>query len=127
METLTILLALLTSVIMCAAVYFYADSRSKSLWIARLQDLLETQRKEMREWQNKALVKHGTPPLDKGVAKMSKTKQQEITPKVVTRQQLEYRDADPMTTPINIHAHDVSYQRVGRTVEKVAEIIAAHK
>lgn len=127
MEIGTIILALFAGVIMCAAVYYYADSRSKSFWIARLQDQLEVQRKEMREWQNKALVKHGTVPLDKHPTKMSKAKKQEITPKVVTRQQLEYRETDPMTTPVTIHAHDVSYQRVGRTVEKVAEIIAAHK
>lgn len=123
METLTIL----NGVIIAIAVYCMAVARSKTLWIQRLQDELEVQRKELREWQNKALVRHGTTPLDKKTMETSKVKQQEITPKVVTRQQLEYRDTDPMQSPVTIHATDVSYQRVARTVEKAAEIIAAHK
>lgn len=124
METWTII----NGVILALAVYCFADARDKRRWIVRLQDELDTQRKELREWQNKALLRHGAAPLDKKPTRM--VKQQEITPKVVTRQQLEYRDEQPMQVPINIHAHDVSYQRVAKTtgtVEKVAEIIAAHK
>jgi hypothetical protein len=121
METWTII----NGVIIAVAVYCFADAHGKRKWIARLQEELQVQRKELREWQNKALLRHGTAPLDKKPTRMAK--QQEITPKVVTRQQLEYRDEQPMQTPINIHAHDVSYQRVSKTVEKAAEIIAAHK
>ena len=123
METLTIL----NGVIIAIAVYCMAVARSKTLWIQRLQNELEVQRKELREWQNKALIKHGSAPLDKQHTVSKTVKQQEITPKVVTRQQLEYRDTDPMQSPVTIHANDVSYQRVARTVEKAKEIIEAHK
>jgi hypothetical protein len=127
METIGLAQILLIGAIIALAVYYFADARSKSRWVNKLEEQLEVQRKELREWQNKALVKHGSSALDKQAAKTSKVKSQEITPKVVTRQQLEYRDTDPMQTPINIHATDVSYQRVAKTVEKAAEIIAANK
>lgn len=124
---MTLAQILLIGAIIAVAVYYFAESRSKSRWLSELQEQLKVQRKELREWQNKALVKHGSSPLDKSPSRMSKAKPQEITPKVVTRQQLEYRDADPMQTAVTIHANDVSYQRVAKTVEKAAEIIAAHK
>lgn len=130
METVTSIHLFLYGVIIASAVYCYADARSKDRWIKRLERLLDEQRKEMRTWQNKALIKHGSGPLEQKASRIGKPKQQEITPKVITRQQLEYRDADTMQNPINIHAHDVSYQRVARlndTVERVAEVIAAHK
>lgn len=113
--------------IIAVAVYYFAESRSKSRWLKQLESQLEAQRKELREWQNKALTRHGSTPLDRQKPTASKAKSHEITPKVITRQQLEYREADPMQTPITIHATDVSYQRVAKTVEKAAEIIAAHK
>lgn len=126
MEALTII----NGAIIAVAVYCLADAVGKRKWIERLQEDLKVQRQELREWQNKALTRHGSTPLDKKPTSVSKAKQQEVTPKVVTRQQLEYREADPMQTPITIHANDISYQRVARTnetVEQVAEIIAAHK
>lgn len=127
---MTYTLIIINGVIIALAVYLYAASIHKSLWIKHLQRELEVKHKELREWQNKALLKHGTSPLDRQATRAGKMKKQEITPKVVTRQQLEYREADSMQTPINIHANDVSYQRVARTeqaVEKVGEIIAAYK
>lgn len=127
METLTLAHLFLIGVIIAVAGYYFAEARSKTRWLNELKELLEVQRKELREWQNKALLKHGSSPLDKQVRPMTKAKVQDITPKVVTRQQLEYRDSDPVQTPITIHAADVSYQRVAKTVEKAAEIIAAHK
>lgn len=123
-------LIIFCGVIIAVAVYCFAYAQGKLFWIKRLEQELEVMRKEMREWQNKALLKHGNSPLGQKATSVSKVKHQEITPKVVTRQQLEYRDTDSMQTPINIHANDVSYQRVARTaptVEKVAEIFAAHK
>lgn len=115
-------------VIIAAAVFFYADARLKARWIVKMMDDVKHLRIELREWQNKALVRSGASPLDKAATKRTNPKHQEITPKVVTRQQLEYRvDADNGQTPVTIHAHDVSYSRVARTVEKAAEIIAAHK
>jgi hypothetical protein len=127
METVTVIQILFNGAIIAMAVYFFASSRNKSYWLKQLKEQLEVQRKELREWQNKALVKHGSKPFDSPSKTSSKVKSQEITPKVVTRQQLEYRETDPMQTPINIHATDVSYQRVAKTIEKAAEIIAAHK
>lgn len=127
METVVVPQILLIGAIIALAVYYFADSRSKGRWVIKLEEQLEVQRKELREWQNKALIKHGSTSLDKQVTKVGKSKPQDITPKVVTRQQLEYRDGDAMQTPITIHANDVSYQRVAKTVEKAAEIIAAHK
>lgn len=125
METVTYLIFI--GVIIALAVYWFADAKSKAKWIQRLQSELEVQRKELREWQNKALIKHGSVPLDKQKARPMRMGQQEITPKVITRQQLEYRETQPMQTPINIHATDVKYQRVAQTVEKAAEIIEAHR
>lgn len=107
--------------------YWFADSRNKHHWIVQLQEQLDSQKKEMREWQNKALVRSGGGSLDSKATVATATKTQEITPKVVTRQQLEHRDTQPMANPVTIHAHDVSYQRVGKTLEAVAEIIEAHK
>lgn len=127
METITLAQLFVIGGIIALAVYYFADSRSKSRWLKQLERQLEVQRKELREWQNKALTRSGSTPLDKVKAMANLSKSHEITPKVITRQQLEYRDADPMQTPITIHANDVSYQRVAKTVEKVAEIIAAHK
>lgn len=124
---MTIIELFAISAIIAVAVYYFADSRSKSRWLKQLERQLEVQRKELREWQNKALTRHGSTPLDKQKVAASKAKSHEITPKVITRQQLEYREADPMQSPITIHANDVSYQRVAKTVEKAAEIIAAHK
>jgi hypothetical protein len=126
-ETITLAQLFVIGGIIALAVYYFADSRSKSRWLKQLERQLEVQRKELREWQNKALTRSGSTPLDKVKAMANLSKSHEITPKVITRQQLEYRDADPMQTPITIHANDVSYQRVAKTVEKVAEIIAAHK
>ena len=127
METVVVPQILLIGAIIALAVYYFADSRSKGRWVIKLEEQLEVQRKELREWQNKALIKHGSAPLDKQHTVSKTVKQQEITPKVVTRQQLEYRDTDPMQSPVTIHANDVSYQRVARTVEKAKEIIEAHK
>lgn len=127
METITVIQILFIGAIIAMAVYFFANSRNKSHWIKQLQEQLKVERKELREWQNRALVKHGSKPFDTGAQTSQKVKSQEITPKVVTRQQLEYRDADPVQTPINIHATEVSYQRVAKTIEKAAEIIEAHK
>jgi hypothetical protein len=127
METLTYPQILFIGAIIAVAVYFFSQSRSKSFWIKELEQELKVRRKELQDWQNKALIKHGSSPLTKQPFKASKAKTQEITPKVITRQQLEYREADPMQTPINIHATEVSYQRVAGTVEKAAEIIAAHR
>lgn len=127
METVTLQQIIFIGAIIAAAMYCFADSRSKAKWIKDLNGRLEAQSKELREWQNKALIKHGSTALDKQPHKTSKAKSQEITPKVVTRQQLEYRETDPSVTPITIHAQNVSYQRVAKTVEQAAEIIAAHK
>lgn len=107
--------------------YCFADARNKSRWIKQLEEQLNHQRKEMREWQNKALMRSGGGLLDAKPSTNTPPKTQEITPKVVTRQQLEHRDSQPMATPVTIHAHDVNYQRVGKTLETVAEIIEAHK
>lgn len=129
METLSVVQFILSGVIIATAVYYFADARSKARWINDLQSELARQREEMREWQNKALVRHGSTPIGQQPARPAQTGKQEITPKVVTRQQLEYRneDTEQPAQPVTIHAHDVSYSRVARSVEKAAEIIAAHK
>lgn len=126
METLSVILVILCSAIMAAAMYWFADVRAKATLIALLQEQLKAQKEEMREWQNKALTRSGGGSLDQKPTPIP-VKTQEITPKVVTRQQLEYREQEPMQTPVTIHAHDINYQRVGKTVEQVAEIINAHK
>lgn len=127
MEALSVLHVFAYGAIIASAVYCFADARNKGRWISKLEKQLEEQHQELKQWQDKALIKHGSTPFVDKPKRMGTPKQQEITPKVVTRQQLEYRDADPKQSPVNIHAHDVSYQRVARTVEKVAEIIDAHK
>ena len=127
METVIVILSILCSAIMAAAMYCFADSRSKSKWIEQLEQQLTHHRTELREWQNKALMRSGGGSLGAKAPTNPAPKTQEITPKVVTRQQLEHRDSQPMATPVTIHAHDVSYQRVGKTLETVAEIIEAHK
>jgi hypothetical protein len=127
METVTVIQIIICGAILAAAVYCYADARAQRE-LARLLALqLDAQRKELREWQNKTLTRHGVGSLDPKPFKASKAKQQDITPKVVTRQQMEYRQNPDAAPHVSIHAHDVSYQRVARTVEKAAEIIAAHK
>lgn len=129
MEAVGLVQLCVSGVIIATAVYYFADSRSKARWINRLTRELEKQQKELREWQNKALVRHGSTPIGSSPTKAYKSSKQEVTPKVVTRQQLEYRneDAEASAQPVTIHAHDVSYSRVARTVEKAAEIIAAHR
>ena len=127
METITVILLIFCSAIMAAAMYWFADARNKTRWVNDLQEQLKAQKQEMREWQNKALMRSGGGLLDQKAQPVNPPKTQEITPKVVTRQQLEYRETEPMATPVTIHAHDISYQRVGKTVEQVAEIIASHK
>jgi hypothetical protein len=127
MEALTFIQIFFIGAIISVAMYALADARSKGRWITRLEVELDAKRKELREWQNKALIKHGSTALDKTNNPIGKAKTQEITPKVITRQQLEFRDTEPMQMPINIHATDVSYQRVAKTIEKAAEIIAAHR
>lgn len=115
-------------VIIAAVGYFFAEARAKSRWHDKMSDDIRHLRAELREWQNKALIKHGSSPLDAKSAKRTQVGTQEITPKVVTRQQLEYRVETPaQQSPVNIHAQNVSYSRVARTVEKAAEIIEAHK
>jgi len=125
-ETLSVILVFCSGAIMALASYWYADARSKTKWITQLESQLESQKKEMREWQNKALVRSGGGSLD-AKATPATPKTQEITPRVVTRQQLEHRESDAVATPVTIHAHDVSYPRVNKTLEQVAEIIEAHK
>jgi len=128
MENLTMVEIFAFGVIIAAVGYFYADARAKAQWNEKLSDEIKHLRKEMREWQNKALIKHGTSPLDAKAVKKMTVGTQEITPKVVTRQQLEHRLEQPsQQSTVNIHAHDVSYSRVARTVEKAAEIIDAYK
>lgn len=127
MEALTLVELSVCSAIIATAVYYFADSRNKAKWIAKLTAERKQQQAELKEWQNKALVRHGSTPLGPQVQRVGKSRTQEITPKVVTRQQLEYRNDDPVAQPVTIHAHDVSYSRVARNIEKSAEIIAAHK
>lgn len=129
MEAIGLIELSVCSAIIATAVYFFADARSKAKWIERLTAELKQQQRVLQDWQDKALVRHGSTPMHTPTSKAKKPQQQEITPKVVTRQQLEYRneDTDAVSQPVTIHAHDVSYSRVARTVEKAAEIIAAHK
>lgn len=128
METITVTLVLLCGAIISAVAYLSAQNRSKDAFISHLQQLLDAQRKEMRDWQSKALMRSGGGALTpKTIKAPTSKKTKEITPKVITRQQLEYREADPMMTPITIHADKINYSRVATAVEKAAEIIEAHK
>lgn len=127
METITFTLVLVCGAIISAVAYLSAQNRSKDAFIKHLQQLLDAQRKEMRDWQSKALMRSGGGVLRTEPTKMPTKKSKEITPKVITRQQLEYREAEPMITPITIHADKINYSRVAAAVEKAAEIIEAHK
>jgi hypothetical protein len=128
MENLTIVEMFAFGVIIATAMFCYADARLKARWIVKMSEEAKELRKEMREWQNKALIRNGASPLDKTASLKKQAVNREITPKIVTRQQLEYRVEDEGSpNPVTIHAHDVSSSRVARTVEKAAEIIAAHK
>ena len=129
METVGVAELVVCSAIIATAAYCFAEARNQARWSKKLTHMIERQQAELREWQNKALVRHGSTAIGQTPKTAKKAQTQEITPKVVTRQQLEYRNEDTEATaqPVTIHAHDVNYSRVARTVEKAAEIIAAHK
>jgi Na+-transporting NADH:ubiquinone oxidoreductase subunit NqrC len=127
LETIIFTLVLACGAIISAAAYLLAQVRSRDAFIQHLQQLLTAQSKELRDWQSKALMRSGGGMLTPKVVNTPTRKKQEITPKVITRQQLEYREADPMMSPVTIHADKISYSRVATAVEKAAEIIEAHK
>lgn len=125
---------LIIVIIFCMAVaaYFYADSRSKVVWIAKQDELLGVLRAELREWQNKALLRHGSSILgaENSVRPKASGSDDVTVPKVVMRSQMAARAAqkeDPMPQT-TVFADGVAYPRVKReTIERAAEIIDATK
>ena len=131
---------IMTLIAAAIASYCYADAK-------RLREFIEAKTAELRDWQNKALVRAGNSPLGHETRQREPKPDTGITPTVVTRGQLEARakakqsapeqpapERDPLqdAKQINVHATGVSYQRVSRAnrdevLAKAAEIIDATK
>ena len=112
------------AIILCAimslgCVYFFAQHKADGRIISQQNDTIGALRAELRDWQNKALSTHGKTPLGAETQKRDLPKQ-ERTPGVITRAELEKREAERQG--VTIHANSVAHPRTRETVEKAKEI-----
>lgn len=138
---------IMTLIAAAIASYCYADAKRLREFIDKQEAVILAKTAELRDWQNKALVRAGNSPLGHETRQREPKPDTGITPTVVTRGQLEARakakqsapeqpapERDPLqdAKQINVHATGVSYQRVSRAnrdevLAKAAEIIDATK
>jgi hypothetical protein len=109
--------------------YQMASSRGKSAVIENLKEGNRALRAELFDWQNKALAKSGMSRLGYEREPKPEPKQSlNVTPTVVHRGQTKEAQPSP-SSPVDINATGVSYQRVSRkeVIEKAKEVIDATK
>jgi hypothetical protein len=106
-------------------------------WSERLRrmgqdEMVQVLRSELKDWQNKALLRHGSSILGAEATAANREHRPDAdivkAPRVVLRSQMEARAAQKTETEpqITIFSDGVAYPRVKReTIEKAAEIIDA--
>lgn len=117
------MLELTTLIFAVLAASFGALAYSQRTWAAKQSEMIAVLRAELKDWQNKALVRHGSSILGSETAIREPKADRDIvtTPRVVMRSQMAARAEQIAPT---IHANNVGYPRVSpELIEKVAEIL----
>lgn len=114
-----------------ATAYYWATSRAKTEWIAKLEELVAAKNKELADWQNKALARQGISPLGRETEKREPKPPSPAPSRVVHRGELrsrvEMQDDDVINVPVvekvTVHAQGVDYKRVRRTQDNTEETV----
>ena len=111
------------------AAYFFASYQSAVKFDKKLSELLTAKDAELKDWQNKALLKHGNSPLGWENRPKPAPDTVKVAPRVVLRQELEARaNNQPINTEkVNIQTVGVSHSSLSRKdyLEKAKDIIGA--
>ena len=124
-----VILALAGAII---AAYSFAAAKNLREQAKLLKEIVNAYTTDLKEWQNKALYKHGQTPLGwENRPKPERSENLSVTPTVVTRSQMSARHAgeNQQASPSNvtIHAHGVTANTSQNqsVIEKAQEIINA--